>query len=305
MAVSMSTSNIRHEFLAIDEGLGQLLHVDERDPSRDWTVPLGQPQVRDMQLIGEGRLLISHHHGYSEFDIHTGARVKDFASLVGVTSARRQADGSTWLAGENLDGETGVVILELDERDKRRKATCYPGNYVRLIRQTEQGTCLMCCNARIREGAPDGTYVHDIEYPGFIHAWKAVRLANGHYFVSAGYGAFCVEVDAQGGLVRKLGGVGQLSKHVNPFFFGMFQLLPQGHVVLANWQGHGPGHGLAGVQLLEFNHAGAVVWQWSEAARISSVQGVLVLDGLDVSRLHDEREGLMTPVTETCEVRKR
>jgi hypothetical protein len=29
---------------------------------------------------------------------------------------------------------------------------------------------------------------------------------------------------------------------------------------------------------------------------ISSLQGVLVLDGLDTSRLHDERGGVMRPV---------
>jgi hypothetical protein len=40
-----------------------------------------------------------------------------------------------------------------------------------------------------------------------------------------------------------------------------------------------------------------VVWQWSDAARISSLQGVLVLDGLDVAVLHDERSGVMAPLS--------
>ena len=45
----------RHRFLAIDEGLVQLLHVDESHPENDWAVPIGHPQARDMQLIGGGR----------------------------------------------------------------------------------------------------------------------------------------------------------------------------------------------------------------------------------------------------------
>jgi hypothetical protein len=83
---------------------------------------------------------------------------------------------------------------------------------------------------------------------------------------------------------------------VRPFFYAMFQLLTNGNLVLANWQGHGPGFGRSGVQLLEFNPAGEIVWSWSKADLISSLQGVLVLDGLDTTKLHDERSGLMRPV---------
>jgi len=34
---------------------------------------------------------------------------------------------------------------------------------------------------------------------------------------------------------------------------------------------------------------------WSKPDLISSLQGVLVLDGLDTSKLHDERSGVMAP----------
>jgi hypothetical protein len=48
----LSRAAIQHEFIAIDEGLGNLLHVNERSPSKNWIVPIGQPQARDMQLVG-------------------------------------------------------------------------------------------------------------------------------------------------------------------------------------------------------------------------------------------------------------
>jgi hypothetical protein len=84
--------------------------------------------------------------------------------------------------------------------------------------------------------------------------------------------------------------------HAN--FYAMFQLLPNGHIVFANWQAHGPGHGESGIQLVEIDPAQPtqLVWQWSEAKFISSLQGVLVLDGLDTSKLHDERTGVMAPL---------
>lgn len=290
-----TTQEILHEFIAIDEGLVQLLHVDERDPSRDWVVPIPHPQARDMQLIGDGRLLVGHHHGWCEFDVATGALLDDFALYEGVTAVRRQANGRTLVAGVDLAGTSGVVLLELDENHHEIRRAVYPGDYVRLIRQTAEGTLLMSCNDRIREADLEGNYLREYPVEGFYHAWKSLRLANGNLLVSAGYVAFMVEVDAAGSIVRKFGSKDQVPADVNPFFYAMFQLMPDGNVILANWQGHGTGFGESGVQLLEFNEAGEIVWTWSEAERISSLQGLLVLDGLDPSLLHDEREGTMKP----------
>lgn len=288
---------IRHRFLAIDEGLAQLLHIDETDPSKDWIVPIGHPQARDMQLVGNGRVLIGHHHGWSEFEIATGRVVSEHAAYEGVTAVRRQPDGHTILAGVDIAGVTGVVILELDESNTEIRRAIYPGDYVRLIRQTEQGTFLMSCNDRIREGDREGNYLREYPVDGFYHAWKSLRLPNGNLIVSAGYGAFMVELDPAGEVVRKFGGKDQVPAEVNPFFYAMFQLLPNGHIVLANWQGHGEGFGESGLQLLEFDNAGGIVWHWSDSSRISSLQGVLVLDGLDTGLLHDERKGTMVPFT--------
>ncbi|HEU6448021.1 MAG TPA: hypothetical protein VFV23_06260, partial [Verrucomicrobiae bacterium] len=137
-------------------------------------------------------------------------------------------------------------------------------------------------------------YLREFPVDGFFHAWKALRLSNGNLIVTAGYGAFVVELDAAGNIIRKFGGKESLPEKVRPFFYAMFQLLPDGNIVLANWQGHGPGFGNSGVQLLEFNSAGEIVWSWSKPDLISSLQGVLVLDGLDTNFLHDERNGVMS-----------
>lgn len=284
---------IQHEFIAIDEGHATLLHINERDQSKNWIVPIGQPAARDMQLIGDGKILIGHHHGYSEFDIALGRLTKEFKALEGVTAVRRQPNGHTLIAGVDIKPTKGVVVLELDAHDQEISRVIFPGDYVRLIRQTNDGTYLMSCNDRIREGRPDGTYLREYPVEGFYHAWKSLRLPNGNLIVTAGYGAFVVELDANGKILRKFGGKEQMPESVRPFFYAMFQLLPNGNIVLANWQGHGPGFGASGVQLLEFNSAGDIVWTWSKADLISSLQGVLVLDGLNLSRLHDERNGVM------------
>jgi hypothetical protein len=286
----------QHDFIAIDEGRATLLHINEHDPSKNWIVPVGQPQARDMQLAGGNKILIGHHHGYTEFDLARGRVVKEFKSLAGVTAVRRQPDGHTLVAGVDLAGAKGVVVLELDANDQEIRRAVFPGDYVRLIRQTGQGTYLMSCNDRIREGSRDGKYLREFPVAGFYHAWKSLRLPNGNLLVTAGYGAFVVELDPAGKVVRKFGGKESVPEPVRPFFYAMFQLLPDGNVVLANWQGHGPGFGNSGVQLLEFNPAGEITWSWSQADLISSLQGVLVLDGLDTMKLHDERHGVMQPL---------
>jgi len=124
--------------------------------------------------------------------------------------------------------------------------------------------------------------------------------------MSAGFGtsippghggsSFMAEVDASGKLVRRFGSGNEVPARVRPYFYAMFQLLPNGDVVIANWQGHFAGHNNSGVQLIELDPQGALVWEWSDRAFVSSLQGVLVLDGLNRSVLNDERNGVMAPV---------
>jgi len=292
----MSAGAISHDFLAIDEGRATLLHIDEREPARNWLVPIGRPEARDLQLVGNGRVLVGHAHGYTEFDIEQGRVAKTFNALRGVTSVRRQPDGRTLVAGVDMAGSQGVVVLELDAGDRELRRTVFGGDYVRLIRQTHHGSYLMCCNDRIREVRADGTWLRDFTVAGFEHAWKAVPLPDGGLMVTAGYGACVVELAADGCVRRSFGSLRQVPTAVRPFFYASFQLLPNGHVVLANWQGHGLGRGESGRQLLEFDRHGEIVWSWSRAELISSLQAVLVLDGLDLSRLHDERDGTMAPL---------
>lgn len=288
---------IRHDFIAVDEGLQNLLHVDQLETGRDWIVPVGHARPRDLQLIGGGRLLLSHERGYEEFDLATGHLDLDVASYSNVSSARRLENGHTLLAYAVLGKPMGVFVADLNGKQAEVGVTTYPGDYVRLMRQTDHGSFLFGMNDRIAEGDGKGALVWTAKADGFRHAWKALRLPNGNTLASGGYGAFMVEFAPDGSIVRRFGEAGMVPPEVHPYFYGTFQVLPNGDVVVANWQGHGPGHAASGVQILEFDPKGAIVWQWSDRRQVSSIQGVLILDGLDPSRLHDERGGTMTPLS--------
>ena len=49
---------IKHRFLAADESRGQLIYVNQFDPTQDWTLKTPEKH-RDMQLIGGGKLLVN------------------------------------------------------------------------------------------------------------------------------------------------------------------------------------------------------------------------------------------------------
>jgi len=74
---------------------------------------------------------------------------------------------------------------------------------------------------------------------------------------------------------------------VNPNFFSEFEILPNGDILTPNWQGHGGGNNGSGMQVIEFNAAGDVVWYYNQRGTgMSSIQGVLLLDGLDPTKLN-------------------
>jgi hypothetical protein len=292
----LRADGIRHDFIAVDEGLQNVLRVNQLEPGHDWITPVGHARPRDLQLIGAGRLLVSHEKGYEEIDLATGHRELDVATYSNVSSARRLENGNTLLAYAVEGKPMGVYVVELDRQLHEVGMTTYPGDYVRLMRQTDRGTFLFGMNDRIAEGDGKGTFTWTARAAGFRHAWKALRLPNGDILASGGYGAFMVEFNSDGKIVRRFGEAGTVPAEVHPYFYGTFQLLPNGDIIVGNWQGHGPGHAASGVQILEFAPNDSIVWQWSDRTKVSSIQGVLVLDGLDTSRLHDERSGLMQPL---------
>jgi len=142
-------ADIKHDLLILDEGIWNLLRVDQNDQSKNWVThidPKSPPEIkrpanwraapRDMQLIGNNRVLISHDAGYSEFDITTGKLVKEVATYTGIATAHRLPNGHTVIAGVDLDNSKGVVVLEIDDANAIKNKTVFPGDYVRLIRET-------------------------------------------------------------------------------------------------------------------------------------------------------------------------
>ncbi len=276
-----------------DEGLSQLDYVDVSHPENNWYVPI--PAGRDLQLVGKGRVLVGTGDGYEERDLKTGEKVGELTAFKGTIAARRLRNGNTLLTQLNSQGKEGIVLLEVDEKGVVKNIINYPGfPYVRLVRETAAGNFLITADDVVFEGKPDGSVIWRTNLATkrkAQHAWQAVRLADGRTLVSGGFSANLQILDKKGVLVDSISGPAA----VHPYFYAGFQILKNGNMVVTNWQGHGPEMGAKGTQLLEYSPTGELLWSWKQdSTKFSSIQGVIVLDGLNLDRPYTEgKDGTM------------
>ncbi len=264
------------QLIVYDEGCQTLGLYDTRG-NAGWRFSLEQlPLARDLQLLGD-RALVGFDRGYFEVDLDNGTVIKVVDRWTGVTSVRRLGDGRTLIAGVDLTRQPGITVLTLDQNDQVASEAVRTGDYVRLFRPTPQNTWLLGSDDTFLETDEHLQEIRRLSAPGFRHAWMARRSADGSTLVSAGYGAFMAWFDATGRLDRTFGTVSEVPPEVEPFFYAMFETLPDGGVLVANWQGHGEHNGAKGRQLLHFGPDGRYLDSCSLPG-ISSLQGILVLN---------------------------
>jgi hypothetical protein len=298
--------------LLCDEGNRRVLLVDLQNPSTAvWSASFSDTNkygdsMRDLQLVGGDRVAVSVLKGYVELDVATGAVKKEFTKLSGVESMRRLPNGNTVFAG-NSDG--GVTLQELDGQDAAvaaHKVTFTNFSQLRMLRRTPQGTFLIGVANTLAEVNWDKKTVWQMDFspaPGHDpdYIYQGLRLPDNTIAVTTGYAASLVIVDTTAKkALTTIGGQGQPNAaSIVPNFYAGFQILPNGHFVVTNWEGHGGGNGGKGVQLLEYDSTGLLVWSWKQDSKlVSSLHNVIVLDGLDTTKLHDDVGGVLAPVTQ-------
>jgi hypothetical protein len=301
-----ATGNPRRVLLC-DEGNRRVLLIDLQNPSAAvWSTLLNDTNkygdgLRDIQLVGGDRVAASVAKGYVELDVKTGEIKKEVTKFTGVESLRRLPSGNTVLGGNS---EGGVTLQELDAQDAAvagRKVTFTNYSQFRMLRRTPEGTFLIGVGAKLAEVNWDKQTVWEMSIPNGDYVYQGLRLPDKTIAVTSGYGAAVLLIDpAAKKVLTTVGGKSQPdSATIVPNFYAGFQILPNGHFVATNWQGHGGGNGGKGIQLLEYDGAGALVWKWKQDAKlVSSLHHVIVLDGLDTTKLHDDVNGVLAPVAQ-------
>lgn len=282
-------------FLLRDEGLSQLSYVNTAHPKESWHVKV--PVGRDLQLVGHGLVMVGTDNGFEEYDIVTGKKVLAVNNFPGTIASRMLRNGNMLLIEKDWKESKGISLVEIDSAQHVIKAINFPDyTYARLVRETVNGTFLITSNTTVFEGDATGKILWHATISGREnpHAWQAVRLADGSTLTSSGYAANLQLFNPDGTFLRAISG----PTDVHPNFYAGFQILNDRNIVVANWQGHGESNGSKGIQLLEYSPAGKLIWSWQQdASAFSSIQGVIVLDGLDLARVHIENEkGILAPV---------
>jgi hypothetical protein len=271
------------KLLLRDEGNSAVHYVDLADTSKNWhqTVPIG----RDLQLIGGRRFLIGTENGYQERSLQGGAVTKDVTTFPGTLAAHRLHNGNTLLSGVDFHGGKGIVLVEVTPQGSVGRQIEYPGTYARMVREAGDGHFLITADTHVFEGDAAGKVVWEVQVqggPAAPHAWEALRLPGGDVLVSTGYAASLEIFGADKALKQTITG----GEGVKPNYFADVQVMPGGSFVVANWQGHGVGLGGNGLQLVEYDAAGKLIWSWKQdASFVSSLQQLVVLDGLDLEKL--------------------
>jgi hypothetical protein len=127
----------------------------------------------------------------------------------------------------------------------------------------------------VREYDGQGKTVLEIPAPGGPHSVE--RLPNGHTMISCGDhrdGPRFFEADAAGKTVWEVR-AGDLPG-VSLKFAAGFQRLPNGHILLANWLGHGQFGRTA--QLVEFTSDKKVIWTFAGHKTLRTISNVRLLD---------------------------
>ena len=265
-------ADIAHKFLAVDNKLNNLIHVDQTDAKKNWTaaIPGGS---RDLQVIDGDKVLVSHGNGAGEYDLATGRKLWAIDSFKGISSARRLPDGNTILGGA---GKDGITIHTVDRKGKRLGKLVLKGlRDLRLMRRLKNGNILLTVGGPYRAVEVDakGKIVWQAKIPG--KGYKAVRLPSGNTLVSTAGAVVIVEIDADGKIVASVGGKDAHPKLLLDCFSG-FDTLANGNIVVANWLGHG--NIGKGFHLIEFDRKNKVVWTWGDHNAAKQVTNMLLLD---------------------------
>ncbi len=296
-AFSQQPVPMKYKVIVADEGNGKVHYINLANPSEKWSITTSN---RDLQLIGNDRLMVSVGDGYAEYNVKTGASIKKVSTGGGVQSVFRLSEKSTFIGA---DGNPASV-KEVDSIGKQlRKINFATSASIRIIRPTSKGTYLVGGKTAGKMYECDSTGKVIWEATAGGEPYMALRLPNGNTMISSGYGAQMVLVGKDSKIIRQFptaadkNGSDFWSK-AKPNFFAGFQILKNGNVVVSNWEGHGGGNGSKGYQLIEMDSGlTKVVSYWKQdASLVSSLHGVLVLDSLDTKYMYSDINGVMSLV---------
>lgn len=290
-AEACPTGPVCHEFFANDNGRNIINYVNEFDPSKNWSKPVGVTGAnspRQVELVDNAdvvggplsgkAIMVSVNTGFQEYHPVTGERLID-VRLAGTTDVRgavRLADGNTILgigndtlrtvnrAGATVRSCTlpGPAIADSLRVINRDPAT----GFLMLGRALDLYIVNETCQQQWTAQLPTGS-----------KAYSVLARPGGGVWATSGAPSTVIEFNQQGQILQQIGGKTTHAGLGLDFFSG-FEILPNGNMVVANWQGHLANPMNSTPHLVEFNPANnELVWRWGDQTLARQITNTLML----------------------------
>jgi hypothetical protein len=286
--------DIKHILYMVDNGKSNLLYLNQKEPSKNWTVSIPSGS-RDLQLVANDKVLVSHGNGAAEYDRTTGAKGWFISTFSGVSTAQRLTNGNTLLGWSRPATESEPAKVMLSEvnsaGDEVSRVTINNITTLRLARRLSNGHTLFSGDVNnnltffVFEVDANGAIVRQQSLYGG-RGYVAYRLRNGHTLATMGpIGALwepgrdnnkVLQLNPSGNSVRYWGGMedhpdARLKK------FSGFSIVPKNeNIVVANWLGDG--NIGTGPHAVEFDFKNRLVWSWEDHTAAATITNLLVVE---------------------------
>jgi hypothetical protein len=282
----------KRRMLVRDRGGPRLALLDFGNPTPlVWRMVTGGQSIfaAGIQLIGNNQVLGGTSNGYQVFDFADGHVIKTVTGFPNTTSVYRVANGETMVAqGIPALPDPRITLSFLDKTDTVSHAITYRGfGYVRMARPTRNKTFLVPADTTLFEGDADGNILWSTTATQWFHIWEPLLMSDGNVLLATDLGASLDIVDRNTHMVTKRYGTQTMpmAATFRPYAFDEFQILPNGNFITSNTPKAGAVN--PGIQVIEFNPAGDVVWFYKQDSTVfTGIEGVLVIDGMDPKDLH-------------------
>jgi hypothetical protein len=292
--LNYSSGSIKHVLYLVDNGLNKLLFLNQKDPSKNWTVsiPAGS---RDLQLVANNKILVSHGNGAAEYDRTTGAKGWSVSTYSGVSTAQRLANGNTligWATAASGTTPAKVMLSEVNSAGTQvSRVTINNITTFRLARRLTNGNTLITGDIsndlkfKVFEVNATGAIVWQQLLSGG-KGYVANRLPNGDTQATMGpVGNLyqpgkddnkVLQLSPTGAIVKFWGGMANHPTAELRKFSGYSVVPGNGNVVIANWLGDG--NIGTGPHAVEFDASNNLVWSWKNFSAAQTVTNLLVIE---------------------------
>ena len=278
-------SEERRRLVLADESRAQLIVYDSCNARGRYTIAAEKP-MWDLKRVGDGLYRVVVRRGFMLIDIAKRKVVDVFRHpKLNELTAVADLPGGGFLACVSPGGYGKTNDVEVYEfsADRRLLRSCrFPGIFnSRSMTRCGDGELLIAYEhgfARVRfRDSGEGEVLQRFIQPAGRNLFEVVPDAKGTgYWAGTGYGAELVHFNLDGSVsaIWKA----EQEKGRRNIFYAQPQELPNGHVYVCNWTGHGWNDSKRGWQVLEFDEKGRLVWHLDDWEMFGSISGIDVLE---------------------------